>query len=83
MAEKHSVEVVPGLVVTEHEEGHHDGAAQHQGRQDPAGRPGDLQPGRALPATEVRYVVQEEAGDGHKVSGGPGAATVFIGRLDP
>lgn len=83
MAEKYSMEVIPRLVVTKHEKWHHDGARQHQYRQDPAGRTGDLQPGRGLPAAEVRQIVEEETGEGHKVSGGPRATAVFVDRLDP
>lgn len=83
MGEKHSVEVAPRLVVTKHKKWHHDGATQHQYRQDSAGGTGDLQPGCGLPAAEVCDVVQEETGEWHKVSGCPGAAAVFVDRLDP
>ena len=82
MVEKHSFEVEPWLVVTEHEKWHHDKATQHQYRQDSAGGTGDLQPGCGLPAAEVCNVVQEETGEGHEVRGCPGAAAVFVDGLD-
>lgn len=81
MGEEHRAEVVPRLVVAEHEQRHHDGAAQHQQGQKSAGGAGNLQPHRGLPATEVGHVVQEETGQGHKVDACPGAL-VFVDRLD-
>lgn len=83
MCEQYGVEVVSRLVVTEHEKWDHGGATQHQCWQDSAGGARHLQPGCSLPTAEVCYVVQEETGEGHKVSSGPGAAAVFVDRLDP
>lgn len=83
MCKQHSMEVVSRLIVTKHEKWDHGGATHHQYRQDLAGGAGHLQPGCGLPTTKVCYIVQEETCEGHKVSGGPDAAAVFVDRLDP
>ncbi|KAG9344434.1 hypothetical protein JZ751_011104 [Albula glossodonta] len=61
VVEQHSLQVVPGLVVAEHEERHQDSAGEDQSGQHPAGRARDMEPGSGLPPTEVRCIVQEEA----------------------
>lgn len=83
MGEEHRVEAAPWLVVTKHEKRHHYGPTQHQHGQESACGSGNLQPGRGLSPAEVREVVEEEAGDWHKVGARPRVPAVPLHRLDP
>lgn len=83
MAKNDRVQVVPGLVVAEHEEWDQDCPSQNQPWQHLTGGTWHLEPGGGLSPAEVRSAVQEEAGQWHKVGGGPGAARVLVHRLNP
>ncbi|KFV66039.1 hypothetical protein N307_01256, partial [Dryobates pubescens] len=69
--EDHRPDVSPGLVVAEDEEREEDGPEEDEGRQQLALGARELDPGSDLPPTPVGKVVEEEAGERHKVLGAP------------
>lgn len=82
MCKEHIVQVVPGLIVAEHEERNQGGSGDDQQWQHAAGGTRRLQPGCDLPAAEVCNVVQQKTSQRHKVCGNPRVSRVFIHGLD-